>query len=94
MIKEDHDLFRTAPTCCNVERSIEIVVSSIDIGLSIKKELDALKIAIFYHMKMALICCKVERSIEIVVSSIDIGLSIKKELDESTIASTCCVVER
>ena len=46
MIKEDHDLFPIVLKCCNVERSIEIVVLSIDVGLSIKKELDALMIAI------------------------------------------------
>ena len=46
---------------------------SIDIGMSIKKELHALMIAIP--------CCKMKRCFVGLVESIDIGMSIKKELD-------------
>jgi len=48
------------------------LVESIDIGMSIKKELDALM--------MTIRGCDMKRCVVIDVESIDIGMSIKKEL--------------
>jgi len=55
-----------------MERCIIEVVTSIDIGMSIKKEHDALMIAI--------LCCIMERCFVSVTKGIDIGMSIKKKL--------------
>jgi len=56
-----------------MKRCVVIDVESIDIGMSIKKELDALT--------MAVQCCKMKRCVVIHGESIDIGMSIKKKLD-------------
>jgi len=56
-----------------MKRCVVIVVSSIDIGMSIKKELDALM--------MTIPGCMMKRRVVIGIKSIDIGMSIKKELD-------------
>jgi len=56
-----------------MKRCVVIDVESIDIGMSIKKELHALM--------MAVPCCKMKRCVVIDVESIDAGMSIKKELD-------------
>ena len=72
--------------CCNVERCSPTRASSIDIGMSIKKELDTLT--------MAILCCNVERcSLKITASTIDVGMSIKKERDTLMMAVLCCSVE-
>jgi len=56
-----------------MERCAAIVVTSIDIGMSIKKDLDALM--------MAARSCIMERCAVAGSKSIDIGMSSKKELD-------------
>jgi len=56
-----------------MKRCVVIDIKSIDIGMSIKKELDALM--------MAIPGCKMKRCVVIDIKSIDIGMSIKKELD-------------
>jgi len=57
-----------------MERCAAIAITSIDIGMSIKKELDALM--------MAARSCIMERCVVVgAFQSIDIGMSIKKELD-------------
>ena len=56
-----------------MERCVVVVCKSIDIGMSIKKELDALMIT-FRR-------CIMERCAVGKCTSIDIGMSIKKELD-------------
>jgi len=56
-----------------MKRCVVIDVESIDIGMSIKKELDALM--------MAVQCCKMKRCVVIHGESFDIGMSIKKKLD-------------
>jgi len=55
-----------------MKRCVVIDVESIDIGMSIKKELDALM--------MAIRCCMMKRCLVMLVSSIDIGMSIKKRV--------------
>ena len=61
-----------------MKRCIVFLVANVGIGMSIKKELDALM--------MPLDRCSMKRCIVILVSSIDIGMSIKKELDASMMA--------
>ena len=61
-----------------MKRGAVILVSSIDIGMSIKKELDALT--------MTLIRCIMKRCIAIDCARIEIGMSIKKELDALMLA--------
>ena len=59
-----------------MKRCVVTVVKSIDIGMSIKKELHALMMTIREGV--------MKRCIVIVIKSIDIGMSIKKELDALT----------
>jgi len=56
-----------------MEQRVVAVINSIDIGMSIKKELGALM--------MAIDRCPMEWCVVVVINSIDIGVSIKKELD-------------
>ena len=56
-----------------------VLAASIDIGMSIKKELDTLMMAI--HR------CKMESFLVVAGSSIHAGTSIKKELDALMMAS-------
>jgi len=57
-----------------MERRILDVVTSIEVGMSIKKDLDALM--------MAARSCIMERCVVVgAFQSIDIGMSIKKDLD-------------
>jgi len=50
-----------------------VIPGDVDIGMAIKKKLDALT--------MTIPGCKMKRCVVIDVESIDIGMSIKKELD-------------
>jgi len=61
-----------------MKRSRPITIWSIDIGVSIKEELDALM--------MAISRCMMKRSRSITISSVDIGTSIEKELDALLVA--------
>jgi len=56
-----------------MKRCIAIFINGIDIGMSIKEELDALMTTMQR--------CAVKRSIAIFINGIDIGMSIKEELD-------------
>ena len=56
-----------------MERCVVVVINSIDVGMSIKKELDALM--------MAIDGCIMEWCVVVETNSIDVGMSIKKELD-------------
>jgi len=56
-----------------MKRCFAILINGIDIGMSIKKKLDTLM--------MAIQRCLMKRSIAIFINGIDIGMSIKKELD-------------
>ena len=56
-----------------MKRPIGVSTKGIGIGMSIKKELDALM--------MAILCCNVKRPIGVSTKGIGIGMSIKKELD-------------
>ena len=56
-----------------MERCVVIRIKSVDIGMSIKKELDALMIALDRGM--------MKRYLVIEVAGVDIGTMIKKELD-------------
>ena len=53
-----------------MERCVLVVTNSIDVGMSIKKELDALM--------MAMARCPMERCVVVIIKSIDVGMSIKK----------------
>ena len=70
---------------CTMERCDVVESNSIDVGMSIKKELDALMIAIAR--------CIMERCILDAISSIDVGMSIKKELDALMMATGRCPME-
>ena len=62
-----------------MERHVAVGITSIDIGLSIKKELDTLV--------MAFRCCEMERRIlGSGATSINIGLSIKEKRDTLMVA--------
>jgi len=56
-----------------VKRCIAIWRSSIDVGMSIKKDLDALMTTIRR--------CNMKRRTAILINGIDIGISIKEDLD-------------
>ena len=73
--------------CGKVESTATIHVESVDVGMSIKEELDA--------SMLARQCCKVERCAVVAVGyGIDIGISIKEELDALMTALPCCKVQR
>mgnify|MGYP007114754882 CR=1 FL=1 len=63
-----------------------IIIPGVDIGVSIKKELDALV--------MAVPCCKVKTCKAKHGRSVDVGLSIKKELGALVMATMRGVVQR
>ena len=56
-----------------MKRCTGILINGIDIGMSIKEELDALM--------MAIRRCLMKRCTGISINGIDIGMSIKEELD-------------
>ena len=56
-----------------MERCLVLRSNSVDLGTSIKKELDALMTTIR--------ACDMERSVLVATDSIDIGMSIKKRFD-------------
>jgi len=55
-----------------MERCVVVVINSIDVGMSIKKELDALM--------MAIDRCPMEWSVVVGINNIDVGTSIMKRL--------------
>ena len=63
-----------------MERCIAEAISRIDVGLPIKKELDALM--------MPIDGCMMERCPLFVINDIDVGTSIEKELDALMMAIT------
>mgnify|MGYP001104610204 CR=1 FL=1 len=56
-----------------MKRCVVLVVKTIDIGMSIKKKLNALMMTSHY--------CKMKRCVVIHVKSIGIGMSIKEKLN-------------
>jgi len=56
-----------------MKRCVVLSIESIDVGMSIKKEIDALM--------MAIRRCIMKRRVVVVIASIDVGISIKKEID-------------
>jgi len=62
-----------------VKRGIAVSTDSIDVGMSIKKELDASIVAVARR--------QVQWCIVVVIKSIDVGMSIKKELDALKLAT-------
>ena len=69
-----------------MKRCVVGVVTSVDVGMSIKKALDALAVAIAR--------CQVKRCAAADTGSIDVGISIKKELDALMMAAIGCVMKR
>ena len=55
-----------------MERSLIGCCEGVDVGMSIKKELDALVLTFQ--------CCEMERQLAVGITSMDVGMSIKKEL--------------
>ena len=70
---------------CPMEWCAVGAINSIDVGTSIKKELDALL--------MTFARCTMEWCVVVVINSIDVGMSIKKELDALITAIDRCKME-
>ena len=71
---------------CQMEWRVVVEANSIDVGASIKKEVDASMVAIE--------SCPMEWRVVVLISSIDVGASIKKELDALGVVRTRCPMER